>query len=283
MARPKKNSISYFCECRDNILNLTDIGYHDFRTRKSWKFYRTQSPGSIHFICGGKGYFHVRNKVYTLSEGDVFLVPPDELVMYYPDERDPWQYYWFSFDKETSLDTAAVLGVTLDEPVGISVSNTAVIDICDTLFNENFSSTTEFYYSVCSSFLKILSVAFCEDSKVRPSRSLTQNLVSDIKNIMKANYSNPDFSVSDAANALYISHAYMCKVFKTETGITPVSYLINLRLENASRLLHENDYSIKDLADAVGFSDELYFMKRFKKRFGLTVKEYRKQFLSNGE
>ena len=56
---------------------------------------------------------------------------------------------------------------------------------------------------------------------------------------------------------------------------------MDLRLLKSVELLSGGEYLVKDLARIVGFNDELHFMKEFKKKFGVTVKQYRKQFVKN--
>ena len=79
---------------------------------------------------------------------------------------------------------------------------------------------------------------------------------------------------------IFVSHSYICKLFKMKTGISPVKYLVKLRLRTAGELLKTKDYTVKKLCKAVGFSDELHFMKEFKKEFGVTVKNYREKIKS---
>ena len=102
-----------------------------------------------------------------------------------------------------------------------------------------------------------------------------KSIAESIKQTIDLNFRNPDFSVNDAAQLLYISHSLMSRVFKEVMEITPISYLIDMRLCYAADMLKENDVPIKELASESGFSDGGYFMKQFKKKYGVTVKEYR--------
>ena len=75
----------------------------------------------------------------------------------------------------------------------------------------------------------------------------------------------------------------MDRIFKDETGITPRAYLTEVKLRHVTKLLEEGDYKVKDLCRLAGFYDEFQFMKIFKAKFGMTVKEYRKQYTKNNE
>jgi AraC-like DNA-binding protein len=72
-----------------------------------------------------------------------------------------------------------------------------------------------------------------------------------------------------------MSQPKFMKTFKKVAGMTFVAYLNHARLANGSRLLRETDLTIAEIASDVGFSDQSYFDKRFKRAFGMTPKEFR--------
>ena len=67
-------------------------------------------------------------------------------------------------------------------------------------------------------------------------------------------------------------------LFKKYTGQTPTAYIERKRLDKAKQLLAQGSDSVKQIAHAVGFFDEYYFMRRFKKDVDLTPSEYRERF-----
>ena len=67
---------------------------------------------------------------------------------------------------------------------------------------------------------------------------------------------------------MYLSPAYISKIFKEETGESPINYLIKVRLSKAEDYLKESNFSIKEIAHAVGYEDAYHFSKLFKKYYG---------------
>lgn len=61
-------------------------------------------------------------------------------------------------------------------------------------------------------------------------------------------------------------------------GIAPKDYLIGKRIAHAKRLLRETDASVMEISVSVGYVDQLYFSRIFKKREGISPLAYRKQF-----
>jgi AraC-like DNA-binding protein len=81
--------------------------------------------------------------------------------------------------------------------------------------------------------------------------------------------------LSDAARMVHMSPRQFMKIFKPVAGTTLVAYLNHVRLSNAARLLNETALTIVEIANEVGFSDQSYFDKQFKRAFGCSPKQFR--------
>lgn len=93
---------------------------------------------------------------------------------------------------------------------------------------------------------------------------------------MQKNYREP-LDVGILPRVAQMTPSSYCRAFKRATGMTPSEYLTHLRMKEAKELLVSSQYSVKDVARSVGFSDELYFSRLFKKREGLPPYIYMKQ------
>ena len=85
-------------------------------------------------------------------------------------------------------------------------------------------------------------------------------------------------TIEDIAKELGLSQSHFMKFFKNTMGTTFTNYLNDYRLTLSSRLLVSSDSSILDIAAEAGFENLSYFNRLFKKRFGVTPREYRKAF-----
>lgn len=93
------------------------------------------------------------------------------------------------------------------------------------------------------------------------------DLVNTIISYMNENYMK-DVSLDKISKNMYLSPVYISKIFKEETGESPINYLIKIRLNKAKELLEEGRLSIRNVAQSVGYSDAYYFSKLYKKYFG---------------
>lgn len=79
-----------------------------------------------------------------------------------------------------------------------------------------------------------------------------------------------------------LNRTYFSQLFHKEAGIPFGDYLETIRIQNARRLLRDMDLSMSDIAVSVGFSNQNYFTKVFKKQTGLVPSQYRRQLFQPG-
>ena len=88
-----------------------------------------------------------------------------------------------------------------------------------------------------------------------------------------------DISLDQLADYLHFNSSYTSDLFKRIFGKPFVSYLTAMRVETAKVLLDSGKFKTYEVAERVGYQDEKYFFKTFKKVTGFTPKEYRKQHM----
>lgn len=86
-------------------------------------------------------------------------------------------------------------------------------------------------------------------------------------------------SVSEIAEHIYVSKSTLTKHFKAELGMGVNEYICNTIMAEAERLLMTTSITIGEVSEKLGFSDQLYFSRRFKEIFGKSPREYRKNKL----
>lgn len=87
---------------------------------------------------------------------------------------------------------------------------------------------------------------------------------------------NKELTLQDIASHFYLSREYISRRFKQETGENLIDFLCRTRIDKAKRLLESPHLKISQVAEMVGYADEKYFSKVFKKWTGLSPNQYRK-------
>ncbi len=84
-------------------------------------------------------------------------------------------------------------------------------------------------------------------------------------------------TIKDMCRVLGCSKSALLTSFKSEYGTTLNSYLCEIRIEEAKRLLRTTNMTISAVAEATGFYDQSYFSKVFSAKLGITPSDYRKE------
>lgn len=117
------------------------------------------------------------------------------------------------------------------------------------------------------------------DSKPNAADQYSAEVLQSLSYIQD-NYSKK-ISLASVADHVGLSSGYLCRIFKDETGVSINSYINNLRMTRAGELLADKNSYIKEVAISVGFEDQLYFSRLFKRYYGVTPSEYRAGKIGN--
>lgn len=90
-----------------------------------------------------------------------------------------------------------------------------------------------------------------------------------------------NISRDDVANYVDLNPAYLSRLFKKETGINLIDYLIETKMKRAKKLLETTSLTVSGVALQVGYSNFSHFTKMFKKQFGVNPQEYRHSMSQN--
>lgn len=101
-------------------------------------------------------------------------------------------------------------------------------------------------------------------------------LVEKAQHYVRENYNDYDISVEKLCSKLHVSPTYFSTIFKRETEMNFVSFLTDVRLEQAIKLLNTTDDKTYIIADKVGYPEANYFSYVFKRKFGVSPSKYRK-------
>ncbi len=107
-----------------------------------------------------------------------------------------------------------------------------------------------------------------EKARLNFTNSEKTNIVNTILQYLSQNYMK-QISLYRIAHNMYLSPVYISKIFKEETGESPINHLIRIRLTKASELLSAGNMPIKAVARNVGYEDAYYFSKLYKKYYGI--------------
>ncbi len=226
---------------------------------------------TLHYVTEGKGRVTIDGISFFVSQGQSFLTFPFSKVEKTPDKSNPWSYKWVEF---RGLEAAWLINQTSfskKHPVVDKISTPNFDQLFD--ITESGQSSTYAQYRASGKLILLLSHYLehfpCKKAENKNYAILAQRFI-------EKNYKNPNFNVKSVADFVKIDRTYLYRLFKAETGMSIIDYINNHRIAKAEVMLMDKNISIKDVAYSVGFTDQMYFSKVFKKLKGQTPTEFRR-------
>lgn len=101
-------------------------------------------------------------------------------------------------------------------------------------------------------------------------------IIYDTEQFILQNLEAP-LSVKQIADSVFVSHTYLCFLYKKKTGRTLKQFILDARMQKAKRLLLDTNLKIGDIASSLGYPNQNYFTKTFSSYYGKTPSTFRKQ------
>lgn len=240
-------------------------------------------------ICGISGELAVTvsQEKYILREGEILFINPEELHSYAAFSEEV-QYHaavfkpsLFQFNAphffEQEFINPMINGVLrFPRMIDRRHEKYAVISpIVDRIFNEHINSKTMVFADLTLLFCTLMDNGLLEQVSEESVYKQTEDIKCCIK-YMEENF-NRNITLAELANLVHLNPNYFCNYFKKQTGLTPFAQLNNIRIHRASKILCQTELSIAEVAEACGYENTNYFIRRFKEARGCTPSVYRKK------
>ncbi len=234
------------------------------------------------------------------QDGREYLLEPDTYMILFPQHRhrgyapasDGQSHFWCHFylplsglhpvtDKCTLTDPSNRGFCILPEYGHLAhaekyrVLFRQLIDASQTPYRDNDARAR-----ICNAYLTVLLQELsqeCIGGAFEAETAAASNAVIEriLEELQQRAYTE-DINLSDLARSYHYHPGYLTELFRRQTGMTPITYIRQLRLERAKQLLLNTDARIDHVAFQCGFSDPKYFMKVFRRSVGVTPGEYRR-------
>lgn len=237
-----------FCNKRENDITYYNEHFHDL-----WE---------VVYQISGCAKTLVNGEYFILNHGDILIIPPGTL---------------HSGSSDTAFRDMYFLARELD------FHNFKIIHDHDnsifTLMNLLYKVSNE-KSGNCDRLADSLVETITLYIKKNDEKKYYHDFLYEVESCIYQNLSNSDFSIRELCNKMGYNIDYVRRCFKLETGETPLEYVTSLRLQKAKKLLEQKLFiSIQNVASECGFNDCFYFSKMFKKKYSVSPREYKKQFL----
>ncbi len=236
----------------------------------------------LFYVVGGSGRFQVENSSFPVCEGDLVILEPGTEHTEIGTPAAPLEYIALGVDGFfLPRDGASQLPW---RHLTFRGSQVDILHLLRDMLRETEGKQTG-YEQICQSLLTVVLVRIARRvgfaTEVVQRHNVSRESTAARRYI--DNHYRENLTLEILAEAVHISKYHLAHVFSREYGISPINYMLNLRLQECRELLRTTDYSVAQIARMTGFSSPSYFSQRFRASVHITPIQYRKQFKENLE
>ena len=211
----------------------------------------------VHYVESGCGILIKDGREIPVSAGEAFIIRRGEDATYIADSDDPWTYTWIGFNGVQAERLFSLSGAVVK--CGAAPFE-LIRRIPDTLSGRE---------ELAAAAGMMLLSELLADEVTKPDH------VTEACRIIELMYMT-EISVAEIAERLGLDRRYLSRIFREKIGMTVMDYVIKTRMEAAYNLLL-GEMPVFRTAELVGYSDQFYFSKSFKKHFGISPSEVRRK------
>jgi AraC-like DNA-binding protein len=236
------------------------LNYGIFRGAAPWEVQEISPPGysRIYFVTGGEGHCDYEDNRLTFRKDHLYLLPTSIPYSLWQSEESPftctflhYDFFPHSFKKMVDIDLSQHGLLT-----NIKDAMDRAIELDDD--------------PVFNSLAEVLVVYCTNQNLITFSSGILTPLFEYIREHIK-----DDLSLTTLSGKAGYNEQYFIRLFKKETGVTPLQYVISYRIKEARKLLIQGK-SVTETAYQTGFTDMKTFSRCFKKRSGFSPSAYKK-------
>lgn len=234
----------------------------------------------LFYVVDGKGEFIIQQQRFAVKANDFVIINPHVEHTEVSSSEDPLEYIvvgiqGLSFSNLTTQDQG-------NQPFSFFNLRDEQKDILRYLnvMVQEATNQAMSYELVCHNLLEILLIKILRHQHFElevDSKNKTSKDIAFIKHYLKTYY-RESIQLEDLASMTHLSRFYISHSFKKDVGLSPMEYLMTIRIKESKILLRTTNYSVSQIADIVGFTTPTYFSKQFRKVTGISPSDYREQF-----
>ncbi len=224
----------------------------------------------VYVLIEGDVSFMVERKIYKLTAGDVVISKPNEVHNCILNSATVHKHYCFWFDVSCDFLFKPYTESEFGEGNLISLDKDGkaeILSLCSKIHNATLTKDIQGEFIYASQLIYLLS------KKTHSNKpAIVPNHFQKILDYVNANFININ-TIDDLTKRFFISRSTLCRLFSTYLRTSPKNYIETKRLAHSRKLLKEGKTVFNACIDS-GFPDYSNYIRLFKKRFGITPKQY---------
>lgn len=224
---------------------------------------------------------HVNNEIRTYSAGTLFYCTTKDVHYLTADDKQPTRHLNFPIAEKTLMQMLSPFSDGTIEKLyantrSFSLNAEIISDVETTLHMLNLLPQNDFETINDALLTKIMFFVQLITSKIQKKETKHEPVWVQTLNKIRLSDAFLTFTVDDLCEKLHYSRAQLNRLFDARYGMSPHAYLLSNKLLYAQNLLNNSDLNTTEIANVIGYSNLAQFNISFKKQFGVTPGQYRK-------
>jgi len=247
----------------------------------TWNKGRILNDYYLVYISKGRGTFESSETgAFEIGAGTCFFLFPGVWHRYKPDPNSGWEEYWVGFKGNYPEYLMAQQFFDKKNPFVHVGLNEELQGLFHKLLDCVKSSVSGYHQVISGITLQMLGMVNSITLNEYTGTDETSKAIANAKFRMRESIEKP-MNFDELLDEIPMSYSKFRQAFKKTTGQSPNQYYLNIRLNKAKELLTSTSLNINEIAYHTGFESIFYFSKLFKKKNGISPKEYRNAEESN--
>ena len=252
-------------------LNVIYAGFAE--TGPEWQAENVCSPFSrLYFILKGEGLAHRGEQTLLLREGHIYLIPAGLNFSYSCTDYMEQLFFHVNVNGRNGMDFFRGCSDILEKE-GEEERGRLALELYQSKQAADAFRLKGLIWEELAGFAE--AGGLCGEAAMTAALQNCSGLVNSFF-LLAQNPVSASRHIGELAEKLHVSESTLSKRFRAETGMTPGAYLSQLVLDRACRMLLSEDDSIAAVAEKLGFSDQFYFTKYFRRQMSMTPSAYRR-------
>ncbi len=253
-------------------LYLTDVGFFP-HAKNHYRERKDEIEEYIFIYCTeGEGIIEVNGQKHLIYENEAFCIPQHTSHCYYSCESNPWSILWVHFKGDDV--NFYPLGECKKVKFSSENSTNQMLFLFDLLFRVLDYNYTLGNFIYISQVLSLILAETYAKEKCASALEQDKHVTKVIRYMNKHLHEN--LSLEGISKEFNLSKSYLNAIFQKNTQHAPMDFYINIKMKKACKLLKTSDLYIYEVAHQLGYNDQYYFSRIFKKVVGVSPKEYKK-------
>ena len=259
------------------ILSAGTYQLHTWPKLPTWRP-RGRVDWQLIYISAGEGHFILDGREIIISAGNMVLYQPKQEQRYFFLGENSSQYWFVHFTGTQVRNILKHYNIPLDGYVLHTGISYEYEDLFKKMRDELVECSPEYEAMLALLFRELLITINRRMHEGAPRiAGFTQDEVTYAKNYFREHY-NEDINIERYAASRNMSTSWFNKCFRSITGVSPMKFVLDVRMRNAQILLETTDGTISEIALLVGYDNPMYFSRVFRKEKGLSPLKYRKAY-----